>query len=177
MEIPLGDDLPAQKPASPNDKPQDQSMLSFIPAGMARSIAEYLVAAAAGAIPLFAFFALAQVTRAVFQTIDLIGLAFVPVICIMPIIAGAVGALVLEKLRSKPLTMQRGAMVGAAAGLAGSFVSIVMLAAASVLLGTSPFGFGIVGLVLYALLVAVVGIDLVLGALGGALVVKFVKEV
>ena len=168
---------PAKQPA---EGEADRSMLSFIPAGMPRSVAEYLVAAVAGAVLLFAFFLLAEMAIYLFNSTGqnaLISIVFLPVICIMPVISGAVGTLILEKLRSKPLTLQRGAMVGAASGLAGASVSAVMLFALDMLAKIHPFGSGITGVILLVVLVPVVVIGTVEGALGGALVVKFVKEI
>lgn len=154
----------------------DHSMLSFIPAGLPRSAVEYLVAAIAGAVLLFAFFLLAEMAGIMFKS-DIIAVVFLPVICIMPIISGAISTLLLEKLRSKPLTFQRGAMVGAASGLFGASVSAVMLFAVDMLMSIHPFGSWATGLMLLAILVPIAIVDGLLGALGGALVVKFVKEV
>ena len=180
--------MPVSKPATAAPAKQapageaDHSVLSFIPAGMPRSIVEYLVAAIAGAILLFAFFLLAEIAVFLFNRDGgnvLISVVFLPVICIMPIISGAIGTLILEKLRSKPLTLQRGAMVGAAAGLAGALISTVLLLVLNILPQTNihPFGDWASGLVLIAVFAIIVVIDAILGALGGALVVKFVKDI
>ena len=174
--------MPASKPVTATPAKQapaegaDQSMLSFVPAGMPRSVAEYAVAAIAGAVLLFAFFLLAEMAGLLFKS-DIIAIVFLPVICIMPVISGAISTLLLEKIRSKPLTLQRGAMVGAAAGLAGAAVSAVMLFALDMLAKIHPFGAGITGVILMVVLVPVVVIGAVEGALGGAIVVKFVKEI
>lgn len=151
-------------------------MLSFIPEGTPRSVAEYLIAALAGAVLLFAFFLLAEMAGVLFKS-DIIAIVFVPVICIMPVISGAVSTLILEKLRTKPLSFKRGALVGAASGLAGALIAAVLLFALDMAAKIHPFGAGITGLILLAVLVPVIVLDAVLGALGGALVVKFVKEI
>lgn len=167
----------AQQQAQPQQPAQqDESLLSFIPAGIPRSIAEYLAALAPGAILLFAFFILAEVA-VVFIGGEFLAVSFLPVVCIMPVLAGVVSTLVLEKLRKKTLTLQRGAMVGAAAALAGSFFSMLVLIAVYLLASKAPFGSGITGIFLYVSLLAIVAMDTVLGALGGALVAKFIKEV
>jgi len=106
----------------------------------------------------------------------MIAVVFLPVVCIMPILSGAVSTLVLEKLRKKPLTLKRGAMVGAAAGLAGAFVAAFALVIVSLLTKQSPFGGFIKDLLVYVALLAILAIDTVLGALGGAAVVKFIKQ-
>ena len=153
-------------------------MLSFVPAGMARSVAEYIAALVPGAVLLFAFFLAAEAAMIFLGTgSSILSLAFVPVICIMPILAGVVSTLFLEKLRKKPLTMQRGAVVGAAAGFAGAAISALLLGLVKLYLQRPPFGSILPsGILTLVVLVLVVIIDAVLGALGGALVVKFIKE-
>ena len=143
---------------------------------MPRSIAEYFAATLPGAILLFAFFLAAEMAGIVLKN-DLLAIAFLPVVCIMPILAGVVSTLVLEKLRNKPLSIQRGAMVGAAAGLAGSAVSALTLFVLDFAIKAHPFGAGITGLALFVALAIIVVMDAILGALGGAIVVKFIKDV
>lgn len=167
--------LPAQKIAEKPAASEERSMLSFVPAGLARSIAEYVAASVPGAALLFAFFVLALIAKLAIKN-DLLAFAFLPVICIMPVLSGAVSTLVLEKIRSKPLTLQRGATVGAASGLSGSLLSAVLLGAGSLANFVQPFGSGITGILLAAALLAIVAIDTLLSALGGALVVKFIKD-
>lgn len=151
-------------------------MLSFVPTGMPRSIAEYAVATIPGTVLLFAFFLAAEAAVAVMKN-DLLAVSFLPVICIMPILGGVVSTLVLEKLRSKPLTLKRGAMVGAAAGFLGAAVSSFMLIVGEVVAKVHPFTGALTGVLLVAVLAVVVVVDAVLGALGGALVVKFIKDI
>ena len=170
--------MPSAKQPAPAaaHAPAEQSMLSFVPSGMPRSIAEYLVALIPCAVLLFAFFVAAESAVALLKS-DLLAIAFAPVICLLPILSGVVSTLVLEKLRSKPLTMQRGAMVGGAAALAGSAVSSLMLLALDIAAKIHPFGSSVTGILLFAALAVVVVMDGVLGALGGALAVKFIKDV
>jgi hypothetical protein len=149
-------------------------MLSFVPAGIGRSIVEYIVASFPGALLLFMFFAVAEGALLAVKD-DVLVVIFLPVVCIMPLLSGAVSTLVLEKLRKKPLTMQRGAIVGAAAGMWGALVSSLALAIIQLALKQSPFGGMISGIIVYVALLAIIAIDAVLGALGGALVVKFIK--
>lgn len=165
--------MPITKPAT--SQPEDFSMLSFVPSGMARSVAEYLVAALPGAILLFAFFVAAE--AAVFVGPNL-NIAFLPVTCIVPLLSGVVSTLVLEKLRKKPLTFQRGALIGAAAGFVGAFTSALLLLIISFALPAKPpMGPGITGLVLYVALLAIVAIDTVISAVGGVIVIKFLKDI
>lgn len=150
-------------------------MLSFVPAGMVRSAAEYIAAVIPGSILLFAFFIAAEVAMVVVKD-DIIVAVFLPVVCIMPLLAGAISTLVLEKVRKKPLTLQRGALVGAAAGLSGALVSSVALVVVGLLTKQSPFGGMIKDLLVYVALLAIVAIDTVLGAAGGAILVKVIKQ-
>ena len=163
--------MPAQKQASPSD---EESILSFVPAGIGRSIVEYIVASIPGAFLLLIFFLAAEGALILVKD-DVLAVIFLPVVCIMPLLCGAVSTLVLEKLRKKALTLQRGAIAGMVAGFFGSLFSAIILGAASFLTKQPPFGSALSGLLVYAALLAIVAIDTVLSALGGALVVKFVK--
>lgn len=166
---------------------EQESMLTFVPAGTGRSVAEYIAAMIPGAVLLFAFFLAAEAAMVALGCANpnncptggsILPVAFVPVICIMPILAGVVSTLILEKLRKKPLTMQRGATVGAAAGLAGALVSAVLIMIVHLFTSyKQPLGIALPGLFLAVAMLVVVVIDAVLGALGGALVVKFIKDV
>ena len=157
---------------------EQESMLAFVPAGIGRSIAEYFVALIPGAVLLLAFFLAAEGAVIVFAGQDIMAIAFLPVACIVPILSGVVSTLALEKIRRKPLTIQRGAMVGAAAALIGAFLSAILLVLVSVFTSyKAPFGSLVgSGLMVYAVLLVIIFMDMVLGALGGALVVKFIKE-
>jgi len=153
-----------------------ESFFSFVPAGILRSIAEYVAAALPGSILLFAFFLAAEALVLFLPGGDLVSASFIPVICIMPLLAGVISTLALEKIRSKPLSVGRGALVGAAAGFAGGAVSAIMLAAIALVFSKYAFGSGISGILFYLMLLAVIFIQVLLGALGGALVVHFIKE-
>ncbi len=150
-------------------------MLSFIPSGIARSAAEYLSASVAGALLLFAFFILAEVAMVAVKE-ALLAMVFVPVICIMPVLAGAASALVLEKLRRRTIFMKNGVIVGAAAGFFGALLAGFALTVVSLVTHESPFGEFVKDWLVYVVLLATLFIDMVLGALGGALVVKFIKQ-
>lgn len=158
-------------------QPEEQeSMLAFVPAGVGRSIAEYLAALIPGAVLLFAFFLAAEGAVILFAGQDIMALAFLPVACIVPILSGVVSTLALEKLRKKPLTIQRGAMVGAVAALGGAFLSALLLVLVNLFVHKPPFGSFVAGWMVYVVLLVIIFMDTLLGALGGALVVKFIKE-
>ncbi|MCX6772926.1 MAG: hypothetical protein NTV88_04110 [Candidatus Micrarchaeota archaeon] len=165
----------AAKPAE-----DQESKLSFIPVGMPRSIAEYFAAMIPGAILLFAFFLAAEAAMMFLGGSNggILSIAFLPVICIMPILSGVVSTLILEKLRKKPLTIQRGATIGAFAALCGATLSALMLGLIQLFTHKAVFGISAIsGLILVVVLLIVIVIDAILGALGGALVVKFIKDI
>jgi len=96
-----------------------------------------------------------------------------PVICLLPILAGALAVIVFEKLRKAPMGIKRGALVGALAGFFGSFISSVPLLALAIL-NKNPMGEMLSStLMVVAVLVITIGLDTMLAAIGGALVVKF----
>jgi hypothetical protein len=140
-----------------------------------RSIAEYIVAMLPGAILLFAFFVASEST-VLFLGGDSMVVTFLPVVCLMPLLSGAVSTLVLEKIRMKILTLKRGALVGALSGLSGSLVSVLLLLVVF-LVGKKPFGSTIMELPFVLLsFVGIIGICTVLSMLGGVLAAKFIKE-
>jgi len=151
-------------------------MLSFIPAGKLRSVAEYLVSAIVGALLLFIFFMASEAAVMLLKDTPLMSITFVPVICLLPLLGGALAAIVLEKLRKCQQGMKQGAIAGALAGLTGSFISSLILLVLS-LLGKSPLGDALSStLMVFAVLAISVGLDTLLGALGGALVAKFTAD-
>ena len=99
-------------------------MLSFIPAGAPRSIVEYLLAVIPGAVLLFAFFVAAAALVYFMTGNQLVTFSYLPVVCIMPILAGLVSTLVLEKLRRKPLTGRSQVLLNRVTNL---FVSLFVL--------------------------------------------------
>lgn len=143
---------------------------------MPRSIAEYLASIIPGAALLFVFFLAAEGSTLFFGENSLMAATFLPVVCIMPILSGVVSALALERLRAKPLTLQRGALIGFAAGFTGALLSALMLGLVKVALQTPPFGaFLQSGWLSLAAIIAIVLLDSVLAALGGAVASKVIK--
>ena len=148
-------------------------MLSFLPSGKIRSIAEHLLAAFVGALLLFLFFMASELAVLFMTDTPLMSIIFVPVICLLPVLAGALAAIVFEKLRKTQIGIKRGAAVGALAGFSGSMLSAIILAVLA-LLNMQPLGSGLSApIIAIGVLLISVAIDTVLSALGGALVVKF----
>ncbi len=164
------------KPEPAGGKGPQESMLSFVPEGIPRSVAEYVVSAIPGALLLIVFFLATQGIMLMGLSGMVLTVIFVPVVCVVPALAGAISTLVLERLRQKPLTFQRGAMVGAAASILGSLLSSLLLGGIYLATHKPTFGIALPGVITLFALLAIVVVDGVLGALGGALVVKFIKE-
>jgi len=151
-------------------------VLSFLPAGRIRSVAEHLAAAIVGALLLFLFFMASEAAVLFMADTPLMPITFVPVICLLPVLAGALAVIVFERLRKAPLGIKRGALVGALAGFFGSFVSSVPLIVLAIL-NKNPLGAMLSSTLMVALvLVVTIGLDTLLSALGGALVVKFTSD-
>jgi hypothetical protein len=135
-------------------------------------VSEHLLAALVGALLLFLFFMASEIA-VLFMASDLMPVTFVPVICLLPVLAGALAAIVFEKLRKAPMGIKRGAAVGALAGFCGSLLSMLVLSLLA-LLGKQPLGAAFSSpIMVIAVLLISVALDTVLAALGGALVVKF----
>jgi len=148
-------------------------MLSFLPAGKIRSAAEHLVAAMVGALLLFLFFMASEAAVLFMADTPLMPITFVPVICLLPILAGALAVIVFEKLRKASMGIKRGALVGALAGFFGSFISSVPILALAIM-NKNPMGEMLSStLMVVVVLVITIGLDTMLAAIGGALVVKF----
>ena len=148
-------------------------MLSFLPAGKIRSICEHLIAATIGALLLFLFFMASELAVLFMADTPLMPITFVPVICLLPVLAGALAAIVFENLRKVPMGIKRGALVGALAGLFGSFISSIPLIILSIL-NKNPLGEMLSSTpIVVVVLFITIGLDTLLAAIGGTLVVKF----
>ncbi|MEM4554329.1 MAG: hypothetical protein QXT25_00570 [Candidatus Anstonellaceae archaeon] len=164
--------LPAIK-----QQPVDESMLSFVPAGMPRKIAEYLVSSLLGAMVLAGFFAVSELSVLLFPKNNFISLMFLPIVCAMPFVVGALAALVLEKIKKRPITIKQAAIAGSLAGFLGSSFSAMFLAASWFLFPkVAPFGESIPQLLSLLLLPLIVFIDTLLAAVGAVIVAKFANQ-
>jgi hypothetical protein len=165
--------LDSHKAQEARHRAPEGPLLSFLPAGRIRSVSEHLVAGIAGALLLFFFFMASEIAVLVMKDTKLMSITFVPVICLLPLLAGALAAIVFEKLRRAQPNMRQGALVGALAGFFGSSVSAVILIILS-FLNMNPLGDALASpLIVAGVLIISVGLDTILSALGGALVVKF----
>ncbi len=139
-------------------------------------MAEHLVAALAGALLLFLFFMASEAAVLFMADTPLMSITFVPVICLLPLLAGALAVIVFEKLRKAQPGIKRGAGVGALAGFFGAFISSVPLIILAIL-NKNPLGAALSSaLMVVVVLVVTIGLDTLLAAIGGALVVKFTSD-
>ncbi|MCX8197749.1 MAG: hypothetical protein N3F07_00940 [Candidatus Micrarchaeota archaeon] len=171
--------LPSAKQASASTQAPLKPMLHFLPEGLPRKAAEFLVAIIPGAILLFAFFIAAEATVAIFtgeKGNSFMSVIFLPVICLLPLLSGVVSALILEKLRRAQVSVVDGAVAGAASAMAGSAASSFVLVALDIALRLHPFGNSITGLMLALVMAFVVAMDTLLGAIGGGMTAKFLKD-
>lgn len=174
--------VPVTRPAGAQSPPSPKaSAFSFIPEGLPRSIAEYLASALVGAILLFAFYVASESTL-IFTGEDMMAFTFLPVVCLMPVLAGAVASLVLERIRQKEITLRKGALVGAASGLISAAFSTVLflllfLVSSQASAKLKPFDGSIADpLIMLLALLASAAFDIALAAAGGALAAKFIRE-
>jgi len=167
----------AQKPEKQAaEKQGEDSMLKFIPAGMPRIAAEYAISIIVGAVLFFAFFFAAEALMLLNIGGDIMAITFLPVICLLPMLCGAISVLALEKLCNKPVAFKSGAAVAASAGLLGALVSAVFSFSLT-FMKMKPFGSVIAGTLMVAVaLIVMVGLVAVLSALGGAIAVKFTNK-
>lgn len=101
---------------------------------------------------------------------------YLPVVCILPIVVGVIGPLVLEKVRnSQTLSIRGSVLVSFISALTGSFVgSFLLVISGLVGDGFRPFGgvlepfLGTPGL--FVALILIVGVSTFLSTLGGALI-------
>ena len=148
-------------------------MLSFIPAGKIRSIVEHLVAAFVGALLLFLFLMASEAVVQLMSGTPLMPIIFVPVICLLPLLAGALAVIVFEKLRMAPMGIKRGALIGALAGFFGASVSSVPILVLAIM-NMNPLGEMLASTLMVVLVLFItIGLDTLLAAIGGVLVVKF----
>jgi len=98
---------------------------------------------------------------------------FVPVICLLPLLAGALAVIVFEKLRMAPMGIKRGALIGALAGFFGASVSSVPILVLAIM-NMNPLGEMLASTLMVVLVLFItIGLDTLLAAIGGVLVVKF----
>jgi len=135
---------------------------------------EYFISILVGGLIIVLFFIAPSILSILLKS-DTLSLLFLPILCLIPLVAGAVSALVFEKIR-KFIFFKEAAIVGALSGLSGSVFSAFILLLFYLLLKIAPFGSFLGGILFFVFLFAIVGISTILGALGAVLIIKFLKD-
>lgn len=151
-------------------------VLSFLGNPMLIRIAEYAISTFSGAFLLFMFFMLSEASVFFIKDSPYIAITFVPTICLLPLLSGALAVVILEWLRKQQVDVKHGIILGLASGFAGSSMAFAVLGLLS-LLNVKVFG-GFVSspIISIGLLAASIVISTFLGALGGAITAKFISE-
>ncbi|MCX8197469.1 MAG: hypothetical protein N3G80_04110 [Candidatus Micrarchaeota archaeon] len=162
-------------PAIKQQPPAEQSLLSFIPQGLPRTAAEYLVSGAIGGLVYFGFFILV-LGLLFFIKDNNMALIFLPLTCVIPPLTGALSALVFERVRNRPLSLKSAAAVGAIAGLLGSSISSLVALLASFFAPPNSVFSLLQPLLLFVALAVLAVVDSILAALGAAVVAHITKS-
>ena len=128
-----------------------RSLLSFLPNGPVRLLGEFIVSAIPGALLQFIFIVAAaglniwmsDPSRAAPTTANLYAAVYLPVACLLPLVVGAISALMLERIRgASSLHAKSGMITAALAGFVGALVGALTIISAG-MLNSKPFGTGL----------------------------------
>lgn len=152
-------------------------MLSFIPAGVPRKIAEVLVAAVPGALLQFVFIVSAAGLN-IWSTGSnpnegTYALVYLPVVCLLPAVVGAISTLMYERVQGAQSAHVKGSMLTAAwAALIGTLLGAVVIIISSMAVkGAKPMGAWMTDpVMIIGLSLAMVVVSTVLAAVGAAIV-------
>ncbi len=173
--------------ASSNDSSKTagaaKPLLMFLPAGPARSVGEIVVSAIPGGILQFIFIVLAaglNIWGAQSNGNELYAAVYLPVVCLLPLVVGAISALVLERVRGLSMLQVKGGMIAAAvAGLVGSLLGAIVIIATGMLkiAGGKPLGASFTDVTyLVALPIVMAFVAMVMAAIGAALATVIVSR-
>ncbi len=154
-------------------------LFGFIQNLILRKIIEVLFSSIPGAIIFFVFIIATGILNILSTSgteNNIFALTYIPVVCVLPIVIGVIGPLILEKVRSNPtLSLRASVLVSFISAFVGSFFGAFALAITGVVSeGFSPFGgllepvLGAPGLLLA--MVLIVFISTILSTIGGALI-------
>ena len=157
-------------------------LLSFLPAGPARGAGEIIVSAIPGGVLQFIFIAAAaglNIWGAQSQGNDLYAAVYLPVVCLLPLVVGAISALVLERIQGTSTLHVKGGMLTAAlAGLVGALAGAIVIIATGMLNTTfKPLGASFTGMTyLIALPLVMAFVAMIMSAIGAALTTVIVSR-
>lgn len=148
-------------------------MLGFLPAGIIRKGGEILLSASFGSVLQFFFvLVVAGVNASMGGADGTLALAYIPVVCLLPLVVGTISTLVYERVKGVHVASIRGSAITAAlAAMSGSFLgSLVVVILSIVMPSLKPFGPAITGPVMIAGLCALIVIISTVLAIFGAVV-------
>lgn len=149
-------------------------LLSFLPAGPARGFGEIIVSAIPGGALQFIFIVSAaalNIWGAQSMGNELYAAVYLPVVCLLPLVVGAISALVLERVQGTSTLNVKGGMLAAAlAGLVGALVGAIVIMATGLLKVGKPLGASFNDVTyLVALPLVMAAVAMVMAAIGAAL--------
>jgi|GEM_PF-2833501 len=124
-----------------------------------------------GAILIAVFLLVATVPNILLSDMQFLTFLFLPIICIFPVLGGALSAFSLHRFAKEPIEKSDGAVVGALAGLFGSLAAAILMVVAY-FFGQKPFGSLVSGALFNILLSLIVVFMCVLLSLIGAVAVS-----
>jgi len=155
-------------------------VFGFISNSLLRKIIEVLVSSIPGSIVFFIFIVATGILN-IFSSSggesNIFTLTYIPVVCVLPIVIGVIGPLILEKIRANQnLSLRASVLVSFLSSLAGSFFGAFALVLTGLVgEGFNPFGGlldpiigGAPGLLIA--MVLIVFISTILSTIGGALI-------
>ena len=158
-------------------------LLVFLPAGPARSAGEIIASAIPGGVLQFVFIVAAaglNIWGAQSAGNELYAAVYLPVVCLLPLVVGAISALVLERVQGTSTLHVKGGMISAAvAGLVGGLIGGIVIMATGLLKigGGKPLGASFVDVTyLVALPLVMAVVAMVMAAIGAALATVIVSR-
>ena len=156
-------------------------LFKFIQNSRLKKVVEVLFSSIPGAVVFFVFIigtGILNIFSSSAGPNNIFAATYLPVVCILPIVIGVIGPLILEKVReSSSLSLRASVLVSFISALFGSFLgALVLMITGLVGEGFKPFGGvfdsvlgGAPGLV--AAFLIIVAISTVLSTIGGAIIV------
>lgn len=168
--------------AQPQEAPANSGFFSFIPHPLAKKAVEIIASAIPGALILFIFIAgtsALNIFSYASSKNDVFAATYIPVVCLLPLVVGVIGPLVLERVRGETrLFMKSSVLVSFLSGFFGSLISALALVISSLLSADfKPFGdFVSDPLTIAGAAILLVIISSILSTIGGALIVAFLNR-
>ncbi len=155
---------------------EPKPVLSFLPAGLVRTLAEVLVTSIPGAILQF-FFIIAAAGLNIWSSSGtssdgMYALVYLPVVCLLPLVVGTVSTLVYERVRGMHGLHLKGSVLSSAmAGMLGSIFGALVIIIAGLAMNVHPLGSAVKDpIILVGISILIIVISTVLSGLGALIV-------